>query len=197
MFLGTRRTARYLKVAVVEVLAYVRWEQNFDEARESLISSLLLFSSFHIISTKACASGGPAPRLNVLNVILPAPPRPPGHCIGVSDLTDFSLQGLKSWWDLCHPCSSIISVEQHCPAAQSLHLAMGKVLCLWFDFVILFSSSAFIYQAVCLKSSKLCSTLCSRRSTGLQWLHGKNAKGVNENLVKKKCQSSLQPHKPC
>lgn len=56
MFLGTQRTARYLKVAALEMLAYVQWEQNFDEAGESLISSLPLFSGFHIISMKARAS---------------------------------------------------------------------------------------------------------------------------------------------
>lgn len=71
-----REQVSYLKVAALEMLAYVQWEQNFDEAGESLISSMLLFSTFHIISMKARASWGPARRLNAPNVILPAPPTP-------------------------------------------------------------------------------------------------------------------------
>lgn len=126
MFLGSQEAGRYLKVAALEMLAYVQWEQNFDEAggeSNLLIAVVLRFP--HYFYESACIL---RPRSEIECAECNSACTPPGHCIGVTDLTDFSLACLKSWWDLCHPCSSIISPEQHCPPAQSLYLAKGKVL---------------------------------------------------------------------
>lgn len=75
IFLSIQKKAYHLKVASLQMLAYVQWEQNFDETgerereRESNLLNVIVFPFLHYFH-EMHESWGPAQRLNAVKVIL-------------------------------------------------------------------------------------------------------------------------------